>query len=277
MTAWLPVMLKDELDMLAMRLEETAAWPAKTVIVESPVTHRGVAKPLFYAENRSHFAKWNDSILHVVTDLPDAPPWTREHVQRNAAWPVIDAGARPGDTVIIADLDEIPSASLMDWRERTGNKYTVISARMRTTLFAVDWEVPDEVLPPTCVAATVEWLRSRAAKGQGLGEVRDRRGDYFQLREFGGWHFSWLGGPEAQKRKLETSTCHTELIGTREGDMIADGTRYRTGEHAHGHLPVVPVDVDETWPAFIREKRCPAEWFRPRAASVTGSASASAR
>jgi hypothetical protein len=261
-TVWLPTMFRDEFELLAMRLEETAAWPVRTVVVESLITHRGVPKPLHYRDNLDRFAKWNDSIYHVVAPLPDAPPWTREHIQRNAAWPVIDANAEPGDTVIIGDLDEIPSSSLMNWREATGHRYTVIAARMRTTLFAVDWEVPDEVLPPTCVAATVSWLRMQAVKGRGLGEVRDRRADYPVLRD-GGWHFSWLGGPEVQKRKLETSTCHTELLGTAEGDMIADGTRFRTGQHGEGHLPVRPVDVDDTWPAFIRERRCPAEWFRP--------------
>jgi beta-1,4-mannosyl-glycoprotein beta-1,4-N-acetylglucosaminyltransferase len=263
MTVWLPVMFRDELELLEMRLEETAAWPARTVLTESPLTHRGMPKPLHYAESRDRFAKWNDSIVHVVADLPDVPPWAREHAQRNAAWPVIDANAEPGDTVIIADLDEIPSSSLMNWRQVTGGRYTVIAARMRTALFAVDWLVPDEVLPPTCVAATVEWLRARAAEGQGLGEVRDRRGEFFQLRD-GGWHFSWLGGPAAQQRKLLTSTCHTELLGTEEGNLILSGERYRTGRHAAGHLPVVGADADGTWPAFIRERRCPAEWFRPR-------------
>ena len=265
MTVWLPVMFKDELDMLEMRLEETAAWPARTVLVEAPITHRGVDKPLHYADNVDRFAKWNDSIVHVVTDLPDAPPWTREHAQRNAAWMVINAEAEPGDTVIIADLDEIPSASLMNWRESTGRRYTVIAARMRTTLFAVDWEVPDEVLPPTCVAATVDWLRLQSPR-RGLGEVRDRRGDYPVLRD-GGWHFSWLGGIEKQQQKLLTSTCHTELLGTQEGGLILSGERYRTGEHAEGHLPVRPVDVDDAWPAFIRERRCPPEWFRPDSAA----------
>src|SRR5215469_13195817 len=166
-------MFKDELDMLGMRLEETAGWPVRHVLVESPVTHRGVPKPLYYQENRDRFALWSASITHIVTDLPQNAPWAREHAQRNAAWPVIDAEAQPGDTVIIADVDEIPSPSLLDWRKATGGRHTVISARMRTTLFAVDWEVPDEVLPPTCVAATVEWLRVQAAKGRGLGEVRD--------------------------------------------------------------------------------------------------------
>jgi len=261
-TVWLPVMYRDEADMLAMRLEETAAWPARTVLVESPVTHRGVPKPLHYAASPDRFAQWNDSVVHVVADLPDAPPWVREHAQRDAAWQVIDARAEPGDTVIIADVDEIPSPSLMDWQQVTGGRYTVIAARMRTALFAADWLVPDEVLPPTCVAATVEWLRARAGEGAGLGAVRDRRGEFFQLRD-GGWHFSWLGGTEAQQAKLLTGTCHTELLGTEEGALILSGERYRTGRHAGGHLPVVPADVDETWPAFIRERRCPPDWWRP--------------
>lgn len=264
MTVWAPVMFCGELDMLGMRLEELAPYGVRTVLVESPVTHRGVPKPLVYAENADRFAKWNDSIVHVVAELPDAQnPWVREHAQRNAAWPVIGAGAQPGDTVLITDLDEIPSPSLLNWQEATAHRYTVIAARMKTCLYAVDWLVPDEMLPPTCVAATVKWLRARAAEGKGLAGVRDRRGDYPVLID-GGWHFSWAGGIERQREKLMTSTCHTEVLGTEEGDLIASGERWRTGRHAEGHLPVRPADVDETWPAFIRERRCPPSWFRPR-------------
>jgi hypothetical protein len=263
-TIWCPVMFNGELDMLEFRLGELEPYgDVRTVLVEAARTHRGVPKPLVYEQNKDRFAKWNDSIVHVVADLPDAPPWTREHAQRGAAWPVIDAAAGPQDSVLITDLDEIPSPSLMDWPKATGYRYSVVAARMRTTLFAVDWEVPDAILPPTCVAATVSYLRLQAAKGKGLGEVRDGRGGYPVLKD-GGWHFSWIGGPQAQRRKLEISTCHTELIGTREGDLIADGTRWRTGEHGEGHLPVTPVDVDGSWPAAIREKRVPAEWYRPR-------------
>jgi hypothetical protein len=264
MTIWSPVMFRDETDMLQMRLEELAPYDVRTVLVESAVTHRGVPKPLHYQDNAGLFARWADSIHHVVASLPDAQnPWVREHAQRNAAWPVIDANAQPGDTVLICDLDEIPSLSLLNWQEATGNRYTAVAARMRTCLFAVDWEVPDEALPPTCVASTPGWLRGQAVRGRGLGEVRDRRGDYPVLAD-GGWHFSWIGGPARQREKLETATCHTEVIGTPEGEMIRDGTRWRTGEHGQGYLPVVPVEVDESWPAFIRERRCPPDWFRPR-------------
>lgn len=259
MTIFAPVMFRDELDMLECRLEAMRDWPVKHVIVESTQTHRGVPKPLNFDASKERFRPWLDSIIYLVAEPCETDPWAREHSQRNHAWPVIDTLARDGDTVLITDLDEIPSPALLGWKGPG-----VISARMRTTLFAVDWLVPDRVLPPTCVAATAGWLRqSMAMGGMGLAEVRDSR-DRWPVLADGGWHFSWTGGPERQRQKLLTATCHTELLGTPEGDMILDGTRYRTSEDGGG-LPVVPVDVTEEWPRYIYERRCPAEWFRPRA------------
>jgi len=254
-TIWLPVMFRDELPMLQMRLEETQGWPAHHVIAEATQTHRGVPKPLCYQENADRFAPWADRIIHVVADLPDLPPWGREHYQRDQAWPVIDARADDTDIVIIGDVDEIPSPELLSW-----NGPGAISARMRTTLFAVDWEVPQSLIPPTCVAATVSCLRGH---GGSLAAVRDSRNSYPVLAD-GGWHFSWTGGPEWQREKLVTATCHVELLDTTEGDLIASGERWRTGCNGEGHHPVVPVEVDQTWPKMIRERRCPEEWRRPR-------------
>ena len=259
MTVWSPVMFRDEADMLRCRLETLAPYGVRTVVVESPVTHRGVPKPLYFGEHAGEFAQWADLITHVVADLPDAPPWEREHAQRNAAWPVIDGLADGDDVVLITDVDEIPSPALLGW----DGPGVVVSARMRTFLFAVDWEVPQHLVPPTCVAAKAGWLRGKAAEGYGLAQIRDARGNWPVLAD-GGWHFSWCGGPERQRDKLLTGTCHTELLGTVEGDLIASGERWRTSQDGGG-LPVVPVDADETWPAWIRE-HAPAEWFRPREA-----------
>jgi hypothetical protein len=68
--------------------------------------------------------------------------------------------------------------------------------------------------------------------------------------------------------KLETATCHTELLTNGEGALIADGTRYRTAQNGGG-LPVVARDVDAGWPEFITSHRCPPEWFRPKDLSDT--------
>jgi hypothetical protein len=256
-------MFRDELDMLQMRLEETAGW-ARTVVVEAPVTHRGIPKPLHYAENEDRYSRWAGRIDHVVADLPDDPdPWVREHAQRNAAWAVIDAGAGDYDWVIIGDCDEIPRP--FPGLILTDGTPEVLAARMRTFLYAVDWEAADQAsLPPTQVVATVRYVRAHDGD---LAGIRDRRADYPEMFDFG-WHFGWLGGPGRQREKLETATCHTELLGTDEGRLIADGTRWREQTTSGAGLHTVPVEVDDSWPAMIRERRCPPEWFRPREAAA---------
>lgn len=258
MTVWCPVMFRGELPMLECRLNELDGFDVQHVVVEAPMTHRGVTKPLVYGLTRSLFRRWSDRFHYVIdNDLrAGADPWVNEHHQRNSAWRVIDELGADGDLVIIGDLDELPSAELLAWE---GPWITAV--RMRTCVFAVDWEVAAP-LPPTCVAARLGFLRSRITGATGLAELRDSRGVYPQFAR-GGWHLSWLGGPEAQKQKLDTATCHTELLNSPEGKLIADGTRYRTGENGGG-LAVKPVDVDESWPRWVFERRCPATWFRPR-------------
>jgi hypothetical protein len=265
-----PVMYNGEAAMLACHMEALQDYDATTIVTEAPWTHRGIPKPLLF--DREQFARHN--MRHVVDDWePDVHAWTNEHHQRRAAWPVIDKEADDGDVVIIADTDEIPSKALLDflplWASVGGR--LPLSVRMKTYLFAVDWMVPDPLpsgrsLPPTCVVATVRYLRERAACGEYLGEVRDGRDHYPEFSGFGGWHFSWLGGPEAQKAKLENSTCHTEIFQTPEAELIRCGARWRSQEDGGG-LPVVGVNVDSSWPAFIYERRCPQSWWRPREAA----------
>lgn len=260
---WLPVMFCDERDMLKVRFDEVFRWrigrnaqPAH-VIVESPVTHKGVPKPLYFAE--SSWPKADGRIIeHVITSLPDdRDPWVREHAQRDAAWPVIDRKGVDDDWVLIGDVDEIPSHALLDDMLR-GTLPDPVSVRMRVFIHAVDWEVPQEALPPQCVAATVGYIRRH---GGSLAAVRDARSSYPEYQD-GGMHFSWLGTPEDQARKLNDKSCHTEILGTREQELIESGERYRSGANGGG-LPVIPVTVDDSWPALIREHRVPAEWYRP--------------
>lgn len=261
---WSPVMFRDELDMLEMRLEETAGWVDGHVIVESKVTHRGVPKPLHLHDSRGRFAHLPESTTLCYEPLDQAAdPWENEHAQRDAAWPVIDVEAADDDVVLICDVDEVPSPSLLE-RAKAGDLPEVCSVRMRTTLHAVDWEVPAHRVPPTCVVATAGYIRRN---GGSLAAIRGKRDEYPVVTD-GGWHFSWTGGPEAAREKLETATCHTELIGTREGDLITAGERYRTAADGGG-LPVKPVEVDETWPEYITSHRCPPEWFRPKDFSDT--------
>jgi hypothetical protein len=279
---WDAFMYRDEAAMLEVRLEAFDGLGVTHVLVEAPWTHRGVVKQLHFDTHLAGDDETNAAYLaelrlrHVVhAGTPDTNPWVNEHRQRNAAWPVIDAEAADDDWVLICDVDEIPSPALLAALAGPGQapRHTlgpatwsgspVMSVRMRTFLFAVDWEAAVPV-PPTCVAAQVSYLRAVARViGAGLAEVRDRRDNWPVYDGPGGWHFSWCGGPQAQAEKLATATCHTEILGTPEADLIWSGARWRSAENGGG-LPVRPVDVDETWPAAVFEGRVPQNWFRPR-------------
>jgi hypothetical protein len=263
---WDAFMFRDEFAMLTMRIEEfrrAAAEldePVTHVAVEALWTHRAVPKKLELAESAAARAgRPNLVVLADDWDPDPHAPWVNEHHQRNRAWTWIDMHAAPDDWVLIGDVDEIPSRDLL-----ARPPGVVHSVPMRTFLFAVDWEVAVPV-PPACVAARVWWLRGQARSGAYLAEVRDGRGDYPVFSGPGGWHFSWVGqgGPAWQAAKLEEATCHTEILGTEEAALIRSGARWAAPE-AGGGLPVRPVTVDVSWPAYIADRRCPPEWFRPR-------------
>lgn len=257
---WDAFMFNGEIDMLECRLEELDGLVDRHVLVESRVTHLGYPKPLYFPGIMAETCRHHPVSYVEAKELPvggpaGVSPWQREHGQRDAAWTVL-RDAYDEDWVLICDADEIPSADLI--RRLRSCEGEVVSIDMRTCIFAVDWEADSE-LPPTCVAARVGFIRGAGGR---LSAVRDARGSWPRLS--GGWHLSWLGGPMAQAAKLQTASCHVdEIMATPEGQLILSGARYRTSESGGG-LPVRPVDVDGSWPAYVYERRCPESWFRPR-------------
>jgi glycosyl transferase family 17 len=276
---WDVFMYRDEAAMLEMRLEAFSGLDqVRHVLVEAPWTHRGISKPLHFdqllhpADPGFIAAYLDDTRISPVVDdwAPDlADPWVNEHHQRNAAWKVIGREAGDEDWVLICDVDEIPNREFLRMLDTRSAGWQVLGVPMVTYLFAVDWEVTDRRVQhtATCVAARAGFLRDQAADGCYLAEVRDQRGAWPLLTWAGGWHFSWAGGPQAQAVKLDTATCHTEILRTPEAALIRSGNRWRSAENGGG-LPVKPVTVDQTWPAYIHERRCPPEWFRPEGDTV---------
>jgi hypothetical protein len=246
---WDTFMLRDGLDMLECRLRELDDSPVyRHFLVESPLTHRGVPKPLHYADNRERFAPWADRIVHVVAALDaDAGAWEREHAQRYAIWAALEDAA-DDDIVILADVDEIPSPQALE-----AVPAPVLGFRQRLCMYAADWEYPERML--CSVSARLGYVRGKDASA-----VRDSRERWPEVP--GGWHLTWLGGVEKQREKL-AATCHEEMTAA-EAALIADGHCYNGGIHHSGTLQMIPRDVDETWPRWIWERECPPEWFRPR-------------
>jgi beta-1,4-mannosyl-glycoprotein beta-1,4-N-acetylglucosaminyltransferase len=255
MTVFDTFMFRNEFDVLECRLEELDSLVDVHILVESRQDFHGRPKPLLYWEGKDRFAQWASRIHHVVVDeLPLTPnPWDREHAQRDAARDVLwEHNADDEDVVLISDVDEIPAKRALNTFSRIGAPAVMLM--MRTTHSAVDWLYPNE--ERTGVIARAGYLRDKT-----LGWVRDRR-DAYPAIPHAGWHLSWLGGLEVQREKLSV-TCHLELP-QEEVRAIVGGRAYTHGEHYDGRERMIAAEVDETWPAYIHQRRCPPGWFRPR-------------
>jgi len=198
----------NELDLLELRLNELREHVDFFVLAESSITFQGQKKPLFYAENRDRFAAFGAKIIHVVVeDMPATQnAWDREHFQRNA----LRRGLREAshdDIIIIADADEIVSQDSIDiLRETTG--FTQINMPMYqyymnlreqhgwNKVFAYTFDLQDEI-------PDFNWVRT--AQAEAFDKFAGRNRKLFNA----GWHFTYLGGPEKIREKLQAFS-HTE-------------------------------------------------------------------
>lgn len=251
----------DEFELLECRIDTMAPYVDQFVVLESDRTFQGREKPLYFKERYGGVGPcgadhvWNGGVkvrcMSVVTlrDVSSGDPWQREWAQRELArFALHDA---PGDAVILnGDVDEIPTrAAVEEATERSKNGFVALDYRLYC--FAVDWQYP------TSLRGT---LVGRHAHIESFAAMRRQR-DLVPGVANAGFHFSWLGGKAAAMKKLD-SFSHTELIDRVRPDIEADRL-YREGYHVDGQK-LRPVDVDATYPAYIRERRCPASWFRPR-------------
>lgn len=262
-------MFGDELDILAMRLRHLDGIVHRHVIVESDVTFSGRPKPLYFAANRDRFREWAGKIIHIGVSRDDLPQgidpfcsspdpimglaslaWKREHAQREYCKRGI-GGAAPRDLILHGDVDEIPAAGALRTLQRKPPAWPV-ALRMRNHVFAVDWLHPDPWHGTVAIAR--EDLKS-------IKSLRRKRNKTPDIRN-GGWHFSWLGGPQGIADK-NAVTSHQELA------YLVDyanecGRLYEQGWAPWDEVQMKPVDVDESYPEYIWKRECPVIWFRPR-------------
>ena len=270
--------INNELIMLECRLETMAEAVDYFVAVEASVDHQDHAKPFHISDNLDRFERWADKLIVVqATGLPthadDPDPWARELAQREY---VLDglrevdrrAGLTPDAIVLHGDVDEICRPLHIRNVRPKFPKYPdllpdgtpdlgFVSFNQRGHFFAVDWLYPD-VWGGTVAGTLAQVIELGPDPFQKMRNTRNWNPSYVSDS---GWHLSWLGGQEAALAKLG-SFCHPEVA---ERTLVGLSTdRYlREGFHLDGRR-MAPVDVDESWPPFVFERRCPAEWFRPR-------------
>ena len=249
-------MFNDELDMLECRLTELSAVVDQFILLECAETHSRQPKPLVYRDNAARFRPWASKIYSgFLHGLLETDPMKRDEEQREAFVLALNAaGAQPHDIILQSDLDEIPTRDSVKHIEHhlwfSADRSNFLAMEQRLHCFAVDWEHPQG------------WrgtVAARYAHIKSFSEMRHSRETVPRLKN-AGHHLSWLGGGAQAAKKLE-AFAHQELLYMR--NELARDTRRVSGVHVDG-VQMRPVDIDPSYPEYIRQRKCPDNWFRPR-------------
>jgi len=269
----------NELDLLCLRFETLDPVVDHFIISESTVTFSGLNKPMFFAENRDRYKKFEKKIIYqVITDTPEdylnlSPDIARDPLHRTAIervnkadwWPhnILTYGrntfqkesliraltiCQPDDIIMTSDTDEISNPEKVREVIENFDPAQVYNFKLRNYIFYFNlcngepWN-GGQLL--TCKKLITE---------AGLCELKQHRRGIFV--EDGGWHFSYMGGAAKVKEKLdalaEPELTHvTGDIGTTMENCIANGLDLYRRNYGIWQIPI----AYETHPKYLVENQ----------------------
>jgi beta-1,4-mannosyl-glycoprotein beta-1,4-N-acetylglucosaminyltransferase len=206
----------NELDLLEFRLKLLDKHVDHFVIAESNLTHSGKPKPLHFEENKKRFEPWLKKIIYVPVNqttegldftlqvnsyTPQSAAWKLENAQRNALSAAGSIAAQE-DLVLISDLDEIPHPFIL--KKINLDKGPVALNMLFHYYFFNCQNAGTERWWNGSIVCTGKQFKATTAQ-----QLRDNR-NVFKSIPKAGWHFSYLGGLEKIKYKIQ-SFAHTEF------------------------------------------------------------------
>ena len=269
----------NELDLLEFRLRLLSGVVDKFVICEANLTFSGNPKPYNFEENRSRFKEWEDKIIYLPVELskeglpfekvhtysPNNGPFLLEYQQRNALLYAAEY-MNDGDLVLMGDIDEMPNPEAIRHLCQSGliingiNNVVAFPMLFHYYFMNCQMEGYDRMWNGT-VACFADYF-----KEVGPQYLRDHRNHHTRLPVLAGYHFSYLGGLDKVRTKIQ-SFAHTEF---NRPDIISEENitnAINNGEDVFGRFgisyKVVPVETYPEpfkslmldYPQFIKIKR----------------------
>ncbi len=200
-------MFFNELDLLEVRLHSLAPYVHKFVLVESPVTHSGNSKPLFFEDNKDRFKGFN--ITHLIFRPTNETVWQKEIGQRGYLLKgLTDAG--PEDVILVSDIDEIPDLT----------RYQGMEGMFVHDLYYYYFNC----FTGDKIKGTVAVKKKNISNlNLDTKHIRHYRNGIRNIVG-GGWHFSSLGSAEQIKYKIE-SVAHQEFNKPEYKDAVQENRK----------------------------------------------------
>lgn len=201
--------LRDELDLLEIRLKILDPYVDKFVISEANKTHTNLKKLYNFHLNKERFDPWKDKIVYLPVKLDSVgldfendydAAWTFENQQRNALLHGLK-GVQDDDIIMVGDLDEIPN---MDHLPKDLKGITTFAQKFFYYYFN-----NKSIGPRDSIWAGTVAIDGKTFKTTTPQTLRNDRYKYPFIQE-GGWHLSYMGGKEMIRKKIQT-IAHTEF------------------------------------------------------------------
>ena len=208
---------------LKLRMEEGSSYVDKMVISESEITHTNKPKLLYLNElDKYELRKCVRCILKPY-DYDKYDPWYIENKQRDIMRnKILSLGLDDDDIIIMSDLDEVPNYEVI--LDKFNPDWGIASVLMSYHYYYLNMVSPTAISDKPKVM-TYKFLKNHT---ESLTDLRTT----YKYQHFicnGGWHFSYMGGPEFIKHKIE-SFAHTELNNSTTTDINYIKRKMQSGE-----------------------------------------------
>lgn len=264
----------NEFDLLELRLNVLDPYVDYFVLCEASKTHSGKSKPYLFDENKERYSKFLHKIIHIkIDDIPDdfsnlptikdeesfdgkcvkqihdfinntplfnkqtEAHYGRDFFQKESIRRGLEH-CNDDDIIISSDCDEIPNPEVLKKVDKFINQYQFFTFNQTTYYYYLNM------------------LKERNWKGSRMGLYKNLKDySYNQLRAQsnceiaeGGWHFSFMGGDEGVKTKIE-SYSHQELNIPNIINSISNNISNNTDPFFRGQLQ--QVEIDNTYPKYL--------------------------
>jgi len=235
----------NELDLLEIRLNVLSGVADKFVLVEADRTFSNKKKPFYFDENKERYKKFFSKIIHIkIMEYPETKDaWDMEYYQRNQIARGL-LGCSSDDVVLISDLDEIPNPTIITRYRKSGTG--ICKLKQVAFYYYLNYQ--------KCI--TKYWnpakiMRYKEIISNNYTPQKIRMENNCKTIRNAGWHFSYLGGMESIKYKIQ-SFVHQEFNNaTYVNDDIENKVRlgldlfYRCARY-------IPVKItNKTYPQYI--------------------------
>lgn len=223
----------NECDLLELRLSVLDAHIDKFVLTESIETFSGHPKPLYYAENKDRFAKWNHKIIHNVVGKFEGTAFERAAYQKNDALRLI---TDPEALIYFGDTDEI-------WTPQNREK---IKLRQYNYCYYLNQR------------SSEDWYGTVVGRRKDFTTLTEARETWERVPIYAGYHFTNMGGIDQIIKKIEAydhQEANLDWVKQALPERMAKGQDYLSRVTDYQGKPFSFWVDENQWPEYLKANK----------------------